>query len=127
MDRLFRHFDLNSDNRIGYNEFVGAIRPPWLEARQKVVEEVFLALVGPNSDSISLPALLKKYNPDVHGEVQSGSTTPNEVLNRVAQFWRQYSVTALTLDHFLKFYAGVSANFESDSEFNSFVRSSWVL
>jgi EF hand len=127
MDRLFRHFDANQDNQISYGEFTAMIRPPWVEGRQQVVKEVFQALVGPDADSIALPTLLTKYNPEVHAEVQNGKTTPNEVLNRVAQLWRQYSVTALTLEHFLKFYGGVSSSFESDSEFAAFVRSSWVL
>lgn len=91
-----------------------------------MVAEVFKALVG-DAESISLPLLLKKYNPEVHPEVRSGKATHNEKLNHVAQLWRQYSVTSLTLEHFLKFYSGVSTNFESDSEFCAFVRSSWAL
>jgi len=78
LNKLFRYFDMNGDDRVCYNSFMKCLRGEMNETRVNACKKVWGAMC-PEGNSIKKEDLMKRYRCNQHPRVLSGKNTVAEV------------------------------------------------
>ena len=77
---LYKHFDINGDGHVDYDEFLRVVRGPMNDRRQKLVMKAFNKLDKDKSGVLDINDIRGDYNASKHPDVASGKKTEDEVL-----------------------------------------------
>ena len=132
---LFKLFDANGDGIMNYAEFLAVVREPLSSERREVVEEVFKFIDEDGSGQVDIEEIKAKYDVQKHPDVVQCKRTAEVVLNDfIETLEAHHNVThgheaqgLVCVDEFLDYYTNVSAQIESDAEFESLLKFTWGM
>ena len=126
---LVMAFDSNNNGGVSLDEFVRALRGNLNKRRLDVVVRAFAKFDRDGSGSITIDDLTGLYKADQHPEVLQGRRTQAQVLHDFLKCFDSERTPdgVVTRDEFECYYAGVSANIDSDDYFEAMVIRTWDL
>jgi hypothetical protein len=81
--RVFRHFDLNGDERLSYREFLRSLQPPLSDRHCGILRQVFASLDVAGCGAVAADALKANFNAAQHPAVLAGEQTPDGVFRQL--------------------------------------------
>jgi len=128
VEALMNAFDTSGDQKIDYEEFLSAVRPPMSLRRKRIVQKVFEMIDTDKSGVLTPEDLKSRFNPAgdprVGNREKSASSVAAEFLSTFDVFDHNGQVGP---DEFLKYYQGVSASIDDDSYFELMMRNAWHM
>jgi len=128
LETLMQAFDTSGDQKIDYEEFLQAVRPPMSIRRKRIVQKVFEMLDTDRSGVLTPADLKSRFNPAgdprVANREKSASAVAEEFLSTFDVFDHDGKVGP---DEFCKYYQGVSASIDDDSYFELMMRNAWHM
>lgn len=128
--RLFAAFDRNGSGSIDYEEFLGALRGKMSAMRKALVVAAFQAVdsASKRNGPVTLDDIEDHYDASEHPRVLGGSLSKHAALRALLDGLEgpaAHRGGVVTLDDFVSYYEGVSANIDSDDYFGSMMASVW--
>lgn len=126
---LFNVIDKNSDNKVDFDEFVEAGKPPMNEHRLSIVKQAFQK-ADKNGDGVLTTADLDRVvNVNHYVKYQNGEWSKERVLQ---EFLKTYDSPTdpdnkVTFEEFVNYYNGVSVNIDNDAYFDLMIRNAWKI
>ena len=126
---LMAEIDRDADGNISIREFLRALRGPMSKPRLEIIAKAWAKFDKTGDGIVSIDDLAGRYDAKRHPEVLKGEKTEHDIFEEfLGTFLRGSSaVTSLDYDDFLNYYAGVSANIDSDAHFYALVQKAWRL
>lgn len=135
LDNLFNSFDYDGNGKIEYDEFIQALAGPMNKYRLQMVERAFDKLDRDGEGQINMDDMFACFDPYRHPDIASGKSDPEGAYNDFKDTFEVYhniihnynSSAKVDRDEFTAFYTFVSAQIESDSQFNTLINGVWNL
>lgn len=135
LDNLFNSFDSDRNGKIDYNEFLQALAGPLTKYRLQFVERAFDKLDRDGEGQIDMQDMFACFDPYRHPDVANGKNDPEGVYNDFKDAFEVYhniihdynSSAKVSRDEFTDFYTFLSAQVESDAQFDTMVNGVWNL
>lgn len=117
LNKLFRYFDKNGDDRVCFSSFMESIRGRMNEARIGVIKMLWSKLC-PDGDSMSLSDLMSHYRCNQHPRVLKGVNTEKQVMEEfINQFDCCRTRGQVSMMELGAYYHDTSCYVESDEAF----------
>ena len=130
--RLHNAFDRDGSGYIPFEEFLRAVRAPMAAARRKAVIGVFHTLdAATNGDGVvTVGDIGKHYDASKLPDVLAGKVAAHEAVRSFLSAFegslgRSGREGEVTLSDWMDYYEGVSAEIESDDQFNAMLAGAW--
>lgn len=116
LNKLFRYFDMNGNDKVSYGAFMKELRGTMNEARVNWCKTLWANLGG--GDSMQLADLMKHYKCDAHPRLLKGANTQQQLME---EFMNQFDCCrtqgTVTMMEFGGYYQDTSCYVESDEAF----------
>eukprot|EP01065_Artemidia_motanka_P030965 TRINITY_DN37116_c0_g1_i1.p1 TRINITY_DN37116_c0_g1~~TRINITY_DN37116_c0_g1_i1.p1 ORF type:complete len:477 (+),score=147.11 TRINITY_DN37116_c0_g1_i1:60-1433(+) len=127
--RLVSLFDRNRDGRIGITEFLTALRVGMPAKRRAYVQRVFQLFDQNGDGKLTVDELRGRFRAEGHPLVVQGEVTAEELLQRFVESFDDKTNPdgVISKQEFEQYYAGVSAQVDSDDYFIAMLKQTWDL
>jgi Ca2+-binding EF-hand superfamily protein len=134
VETLFKMFDKSQDGLISYEEFMSTLSGSMNEFRMNVVMKAYENLESSGKE-VTLNLLKSRFSANKHPDVKNGKKTEEEVIKEFADtfeiFHSMYATNkedeVVSEEEFMKYYNYISANIESDANFDIMMSNGWGL
>ena len=123
-ERVFKFFDRNNEGRVDYIDFLTAVRKHMNARRSAVVAAAYQKLHHGSGGAVTLDTLKAAFDPSAHPRFKSGKITKEQI---VEDFVAQWDSKDFSSAAFEDYYTDVSATFDDDGAFETFVKNTWRL
>jgi Ca2+-binding EF-hand superfamily protein len=128
VDELFSCIDKNSDQRISFDEFLRALRPPMSKTRLDLIAAAFAKMDRTQEGVITLADIKMTYDARHHPKYVSGEWTEDQVFRHFLEVFQAGDEgDQVTKDDFINYYSGVSASIDDDQYFVEMMQRAWKL
>lgn len=130
LDALFGVFDVDSDGRITYDEFVHGIRGGMNDTRVAFVKQAFNIIDTDGSGTLTVTEIASRYDVSKHPQVLAGKMTPVDAIKNFMLQWQAHSKQKddiITLEEFIDYYDWISMSIDRDDYFELMMRNAWHI
>jgi len=122
---LFGYFDKTGDGIVSLTEFISAVRGPMSEARVSVVMKAYDVLDKDGSGMVTVDDVLAAYNLASDPMVAEGVKSAEEAAKEFMSMWETTADGMVTKEEFVEYYNDLSAEIDSDEEFETILQAAW--
>ncbi|XP_002166534.1 calcyphosin-like protein isoform X1 [Hydra vulgaris] len=127
---LFKEFDKDGSGYISFDEFLLGLRGNLVNNRLKVVQEAFKKADVTGDGILDAKDLKRVYKVTEHPKYKNGQWDENRVFQEFLNSFEpdeKLRDGKVTEEEFINYYAGVSANIDSDGYFTLMIRNAWKI
>ena len=124
---LFGYFDKGGDGVVSLTEFISAVRGEMNEGRVGVVMRAYNVLDADGSGMVTVDDILEKYNIASDPMVAEGVKSAEEAAKEFMSMWETTPDGMVTKEEFVEYYNDLSAEIDSDEEFEMILVNAWSL
>ncbi|XP_038048547.1 calcyphosin-like [Patiria miniata] len=127
---VFKTLDKDGSGNLNLVEFMDALTPPLSPERKGILVQIFFKVEKTGDGAISPADLTRFYIAKYHPAVLAGDKTEDDIKT---EFLNNFEIDKdnrdgkVTLEEFVKYYAGISQKCDSDEEFAEMVKNTWDL
>nr|XP_039273865.1 calcyphosin-like protein [Styela clava] len=125
----FDGFDADDSGLISFDEFLVRLRPPMSHNRISIIEKAFNKFDKSNDGIVTVADVRGAYNAKHHPKFKNGEWTEEQVFGTFLKNFDSPTDPDLkvTKEEFINYYAGLSASFDTDMQFDYMMRNAWDL
>ena len=134
IDRLVSCIDTRKVGMVDWRDLVALVRGPLSDSRQDTLIELFSRMDSAGNGVLTVDEISRYFNGSSHPLVTDDRKTPGEALDHfisccraLAGSGRGKSTGIITYEMFCTYFADLGATIDSDFEFDSLVRSHWLV
>jgi len=127
---LFNTIDKDGSGQMSFDEFLVGLRGNLNESRKKIVLEAFKRADKTGDGVFDIKDMKRVYKATEHPKYKNGEWEEADVFNEFLKTFEPDESKRdgkVTEEEFLNYYAGVSANIDSDAYFNLMIRNAWKV
>jgi Ca2+-binding EF-hand superfamily protein len=125
---VVKYFDTNRDGKIGFDEFLRAIRGDLNERRVDMVHMAYKVLDKSGDGLVTIEDVLQAYDCSYHPDFLSGKKTERQVIEDFMSVWETYKKDGIvTVEEFEDYYKDISCSIDNDDYFDLMIRNAWHI
>jgi len=124
---LFAYFDKGGDGIVSLTEFLVAIRGEMGERREAVVLAAYDKLDADGSGMVNIDDIVSLYTIAEDPMVKEGVKTVEEAAREFMSVWETTPDGIVTKEEFIEYYKDLSAEIDTDEQFEQILVSVWGL
>jgi len=128
LQALMRHYDVDGDGNISYDEFIRGLRDELTERRKVMVNKAFAMLDRDGSGQINIQDITGIYDVSMNPEFLEGRKTRDEILQDFLNNFdgaKGNNDGIVTMQEWTDYYTDLSMSTPSDEYFVRMMESTW--
>lgn len=123
ISQIMKHFDVNKDGKLSFDEFMRAIRGDMNARRTDMVHQAYKVLDKDGSGQVTIKDIEIAYDVSMHPDFQNGSKSADQILRDFMSVWETHKKDGIvTIEEFEDYYKDMSASIDNDDYFELMIR-----